>query len=220
MVLISEHTAFTAYGCVSGLITFISLLLSNVSSDKESDIDLIRSAKRGNSTAFDELVVRYQQQIYYSIIRIVLNKEDANDVVQDTFIKAYSNLERFDERYRFYTWIYRIAVNTALNLIQKKKNREDYGEHRDEDDQYNPPDTKNTEHVYEQIEFQEHVQNALDQLSPDMRSVFVLRVYDELSYKEIADVMDISLGTVMSRLNRARNSLKKYLEKSKVIHKS
>ena len=63
------------------------------------------------------------------------------------------------------------------------------------------------------------MQNALDQLSPDMRSVFVLRVYDELSYKEIADVMDISLGTVMSRLNRARNSLKKYLEKSKVIHK-
>ena len=220
MVQLIELTALTTYGCVSGLITSIILIPLYVSSEKESDIDLIRRAKKEDTTAFDDLVVRYQQQIYYSIIRIVLNKEDANDVVQDTFTKAYSNLERFDERYRFYAWIHRIAVNTALNLVQRKKNLEDYGKHRDEDDQYNPPDTKNTEHIYEHKEFQEHVQNALDQLSPDMRSVFVLRVYDELSYKEIANVMDISLGTVMSRLNRARNSLKKYLETSKVIHKS
>ena len=103
MVLISEHTALTAFGSISGLITSIIFILLYVSSDKESDIDLISRAKKGDTTAFDELVVRYQQQIYYSIIRIVLNKEDANDVVQDTFIKAYNNLERFDERYRFYT---------------------------------------------------------------------------------------------------------------------
>ena len=219
MVHIHEQDAILVYVYLSGLLVTSLIIQVRMSTDKESDISLIRRAKRRDQGAFDELVVRYQQQIYFSVIRIVLNREDANDVVQDTCVKAFKNLDRFDEKYGFYTWIYRIGVNTALNLVQKRKNREDYLEHRDEDDTFNPPDTEDPDNEIEHREFKEHVQDALNKLSPDMRSVFVLRVYDELSYKEIAEVMNISTGTVMSRLNRARTTLKKYLIKSNILHK-
>jgi RNA polymerase sigma-70 factor (ECF subfamily) len=219
MVLILEPAALSEYVYLSGPLILALIEQVHVSTDKDSDISLIRRTKKGDTGAFDELVMRYQRQIFFSVIRIVLNREDANDVVQDTFIKAFRNLDRFDEKYRFYTWIYRIGVNTALNLIQRRKNREYHFEYRDEEDNFNPPDTENPDNEIEHREFKKYVQDALNILSLEMRSVFVLRVYDELTYQEIADVMSISLGTVMSRLNRARTTLKKHLLKSNFIHK-
>ena len=91
---------------------------------KDCEKSLIRRAKNGDTGAFDQLVLQYQQRLYYVIIRIVLNHEDADDAVQDTFLKAYRNLDNFNENYRFYTWLYRIAVNTALNLVKHRKFRE------------------------------------------------------------------------------------------------
>lgn len=220
MVLYSEHIEILVFGMLN---VFVLIgVISRLSSDngKISDIDLIRRAKQNDTRAFDQLVERYQQKLYYVVIRILLNHEDANDVVQDSFLKAYRNLERFDEKYRFYTWIHRIAVNTAINLVQHRKHRESSLEKHKEDTGFDPADKSNHEDDFEFNEVKIQVKTALKCLSPDMRAVFILRVYEDLSYSEIAETLDISIGTVMSRLNRARKNLKLYLEKEEILFPS
>lgn len=220
MVLYSEHIEFLAFGLLN-IFVLISTF-SRLSSDNGeiSDIDLVRRAKQNDTRAFDQLVERYQQKLYYVVIRIVLNHEDANDVVQDSFLKAYRNLERFDEKYRFYTWLHKIAVNTAINLVHHRKHREESLEEHKENNGFDPADKSFHEDDFAFNELKFQVKTALKCLSPEMRTVFILRVYDELSYNEIAETMDISIGTVMSRLNRARKTLKLYLEKEEILFPS
>ena len=217
MVLNSEHIEFLVLGFLN-IFVLISMY-SRFPSDNGivPDNDLIRNTKLNDSTAFDQLVKRYQQKLYFVVIRIVLNHEDANDVVQDSFLKAYRNLDRFDEKYRFYTWIHRIAVNTAINLVQHRKHRESSLEKQKEDNGFDPADNVINENDFEFNELKTQVKTALKCLSPEMRTVFILRVYEDLSYNEIADIMEISIGTVMSRLNRARKNLKSYLHKEGIL---
>ena len=184
---------------------------NNSSVHSESDCTLVQRAREGDGGAFDELVVRYQKSLYYSIIRIVLNPEDANDIVQEAFIKAYRNLGSYNKQYRFYTWIYRIALNTALNVVQRRRLREESLEKKHEDIGFDPPSILNQAAEYDVKEITEQVRTALEQLPFEMRSVLIMRVFDEMSYKEIAELLDVSVGTVMSRLNRARSILRKIL---------
>lgn len=186
---------------------------------KESDEHLIKRAKKGDNKAFDKLVLRYQKRIYYVVIRMVMNHQDADDVTQETFIKAYKNLENFKEGYKFYTWIYRIAINTAINLIKK---RSYVGESLESllENGYQPPMEETPIKNFEKTELKSIVKTVLNSISPEARSVFILRSSEGMSYQEISDTLQISIGTVMSRLNRTREKLKKSLKKAHNYYKN
>lgn len=179
--------------------------------DKE-DLKWVRKAKNGNSKAFEKLVLKYQKPIYVAVRKIVLDHNDTNDIVQDTFVKAYTNLNRFDEQFTFYPWLHRIAINTTLNFRAKASRMQAFSTNSDGDkiQQIN----KNSENPLEEViekELNAQVSEALERLPFDQRMVFILRTSEELSYQEISVQLDISIGTVMSRLSRARAKLKELL---------
>jgi len=176
--------------------------------------ELIKKVKNGNKFAFNTLVKNYQQKIYHLARRIVMNHEDADEVVQETFIKAYINISKYSEEYKFYTWLYRIAVNTSLTLLKKKKYRGVSLEKLTEDGHFQPTSGDDTQQSSRNSELKKLVKEALKSLSPQLRTVFILRTWEEMSYKEIAQTLKISEGTVMSRLNRARDKLRKILKKT------
>ncbi len=177
------------------------------------DLKWIRKAKQGNHTAFEKLVVKYQKRIYYSVRKMVLDHDDTNDIVQDAFVKAYSNLYRFDEQYAFYPWLHRIAVNTTLNFQTRLARTRSVSIDSDENEvkQF----VENNEDPLASImtnEMKKEINEALQQLPFDQRMVFILRTAEELSYQQISDQLDISMGTVMSRLARARAKLRELLQ--------
>jgi RNA polymerase sigma-70 factor (ECF subfamily) len=219
-----SYNSINASGALEPFNVSFGVLLSTLKLDTsishpDSDSELIQRAQLGDGKAFDTLVVRYQKALYYSIIRIVLNPEEANDVVQEAFIKAYRNLDNYDKQFRFYTWIYRIAVNTALNVVRRRRLKEDSLEKKSEDTQFDPPNIDNQDTDCEIKDISQYVLRALDKLPFEMRTVFIMKVFDEMSYKEIADMLDLTVGTVMSRLNRARTILRKLLNNSEIAVK-
>jgi len=181
-------------------------------SDNE-DLKWIRKAKQGNQKAFEKLVIKYQKRIYYAVRKMVLDHDDTNDIVQDTFVKAYSNLYRFDEQFPFYPWLHRIAVNTALNFQARTSRVKATGINSAENEVTQLEiDHKNPLDEIIENEFKEKVGEALQQLPVEQRMVFVLRTAEDLSYQEISDQLEISIGTVMSRLSRARTKLRELLQ--------
>ncbi len=214
MVSLIETEALICFLITAGLQVFNSDPGEDPENDRLMEADLIRRIQEGDTGLFDYLVTQYQQRIYYTVIRIVVNHDDANDVVQEAFVKAYKNLDSFKEGFRFYTWLYRIAINTALNFIQHKKQRGESLEAMKDEHRFDPKEKRDIEEDYVHSELKGNVREALESIPPDMRSVFALRVFEDMSYKEIADTMDISIGTVMSRLSRARTMLKSVLQKS------
>ncbi|MFQ5648444.1 MAG: sigma-70 family RNA polymerase sigma factor [bacterium] len=185
--------------------------------DSTRDKDVLRYVEKtlaGDSRAFERIISRYQKRVYFTILQMVMNHEDANDVVQDTFIKAYTKLSTFDEKYPFYPWLYRIAVNTALNH-QKKKARSRALSLDDLDNNNHHAELAESPQQIDNMEGNELVhklREALDRIPYEQRTVFVLRVNEGLSYQEISDTLEISIGTVMSRLSRAREKLKSLLQ--------
>lgn len=174
------------------------------------DLKWIRKAKNGSHRAFEKLVLKYQQRIYFTVRRIVLDHDDANDIVQDTFVKTYQNLHRFDEQFPFYPWLRRIALNTTLNHQAKVQRKKELLSDEQEFDQIEVQGANPLQEMMHH-ELQNKIVEALGQLPIDQRIVFVLRTNDELSYEEISEQLDISTGTVMSRLSRARAKLKEIL---------
>lgn len=175
--------------------------------------ELIQLALEGQSAAFETLVLRYQDRLYTAMISIVGNADEAEDVVQESFIQAYLKLDTFQQNSRFFTWVYRIAFNYALARRRRKRgvvSLEESRENTGNDPVANgeSPDDRMSRHEDAQL-----VHQALALLSEDHRSILVLREMEDLSYEEIADVLSISIGTVRSRLNRARAALKLQLEK-------
>ncbi len=178
----------------------------------------IQKALSGDSRAFEWIIRKYQKRIYFTVLQMVMNHDDTDDILQETFIKAYTKLDTYDDSYPFYPWLYRIAVNTSLNH-QKKKARlralsldeVDGNNHHAELSE--SPQQLSDMHGGDLIE---QLKEALKKIPDEQRMVFVLRVNDGLSYQEISDALDISIGTVMSRLSRAREKLrgllKHYLE--------
>ena len=176
------------------------------------DSDLVAWSKTGNLEAFGELVRRYQKPVFRIVLRMVRSPDDADDLTQDTFVRAHRGLKTFKDEYDFHPWLYRIAVNQAINFLNKRKRQAaaDLDEVPEGDIRAGPEPESPLQSASRQ-ELLTRLEVALDKLPEEQRTVFLLRVQEGLSYEEIADTMDTPKGTVMSRLARARMALRKYL---------
>lgn len=182
-------------------------------SDKSVSKYIERSLS-GDARAFEWIINKYKKRIYFSIFQIVMNHDDTDDVLQETFIKAYTKLDSYDSQYPFYPWLYRIAINTSLNH-QKKRTRMRALSLNDLDGNNHKVDISVSPRQMFESEGNEllvKVKEALEKIPAEQRTVFLLRVREELSYQEISDTLEISIGTVMSRLSRARDKLRTHLQ--------
>ena len=177
------------------------------------EMDLVRRARRGDLEAYDELVKRYQVRIYATIYHMTSNHEDANDLAQDSFIKAYQALKSFKGGSSFYTWLYRIAVNKTINFLKQRKNRVHMSLNDLDFNTENNPDLvalisdKTPRRDAGLNELQEKLNAALLKLSEPHRLVVVLHDVQGQSHEEIAEIMDCNIGTVRSRLFYARQQM-------------
>lgn len=176
------------------------------------DRQLIESALAGDRAAFEGLVHRYQDRLYAAMFQVVGSAEEAEDVVQDAFVRAFLKLHTFQNNSQFFTWLYRIAFNSALSRIRRRRGttsldqtREVLGEEPSGGDE--APDARLLQD--ERIDM---VRTALRRLSDDHRAILVLREMEDHAYEQIAEILEISIGTVRSRLSRARAQLKLVLE--------
>lgn len=176
--------------------------------------DLIRKAKQGDMLAFEELILKHEKIVYNLALRMMNHSEDAMDISQEVFLKAYRSLANFDERSAFSTWLYRITHNTCIDEIRKRKGKQTYSleedlESEDGSMQRQVADDGDTpEESLMRKEQKSEILRALDTLSEEHKAAIILRDVKGLSYEEIAEILELSLGTVKSRINRARNQLK------------
>ena len=177
---------------------------------------LIELAQKGDQSAFEQLLDRYQKPIFHHALRLVGNPEDAADVTQEVFIKVWRNLSSFRGESEFSTWLYRLTDNAAIDLIRREKKRRDDSSLNDEESTaVLPVDPAPTPHqAAEQKELQQALADGLAQLSEEHRRVLVMREIGGLSYEEIGNILNLSAGTVKSRIARARISLAKFLQKT------
>lgn len=173
---------------------------------------LVERVLSGDNRAFEKLVEKYKKRIYYLAYKMTRDHDSADELAQESFVKAYQALSRFKKGYNFYTWIYRICVNLCINFLKKEKN------------------SVSTEFISDKelLQFSKRVSNqlesmitseqaaivkqALETIPPDQKAVFILKTYENMTYEEMATVMNCSVGTVMSRLFRARHKLRGALE--------
>jgi len=184
--------------------------MSNESTDKE----LVKRVQKGDKGAFDLLVLKYEHKIVNLVMRYVRDPETALDISQEAFIKAYRALPRFRGDSAFYTWLYRIAVNTAKNHLAAQRRRpSDIELDLQDPDQYGLhaklKETDTPEAVTLSQELQETLERAIQALPDDLRTAIILRELDGMSYEEIAQTMDCPVGTVRSRIFRARDAIGK-----------
>src|SRR5450631_1770994 len=191
----------------------------SISDPPSEELVLVRAAKGGDDKAFGELVKRYDRNVFRIAQHITQNREDAEDVVQDAFLKAYQNLKNFQEQSKFYTWLVRIAVNEALMRLRRRRPERMVSLDEDiktEDDSM-PREVAdwapNPEQLYSQGELKEILGKTIQGLPPSFRTVFVLRDVEGLSTEETADALDLSVPAVKSRLLRARLQLRERLTK-------
>jgi len=183
----------------------------------ESDLSLVRRVQRGDKGAFDALVLKYQHRIVKLVMRYVRNPAEAEDVAQEAFIKAYRALPQFRGDSAFYTWLYRIAINTAKNaLASRERNPVAYDLDRNAADeaydvQARMKDADTPEGLVLTEEIRSTVNAAIEALPEDLRTAIVLRELEGLSYEEIAAAMDCPVGTVRSRIFRAREAIDRRL---------
>lgn len=184
---------------------------------QDTDQILVQRVKRGEKAAFDALVLRYQSRIVSLVSRFVRNPTDALDVTQEAFLKAYRALPRFRGESAFYTWMYRIAVNTAKNHLAAQVRRPQEMDSKDPDlEQYEMEtaavEMDTPEHLLLTQEIQDTVVEAIKTLPEDLRTAITLRELEGLSYEEIAAAMDCPVGTVRSRIFRAREAIDRDLK--------
>jgi RNA polymerase sigma-70 factor, ECF subfamily len=192
---------------------------SKVTDSTSDEMVLVQAAKAGDVGAFEQLVKRYDRNIFRIAQHITQNREDAEDVTQDAFLKAYQNLRSFQEQSKFYTWLVRIAVNEALMKLRRRRTAKTVSldeEVQTEDDSV-PRDvadwSPNPEQLYDQGELKEILQRTIQGLPASFRTVFVLRDVEGLSTEETAEALDLSVPAVKSRLLRARLQLRDRLSK-------
>lgn len=177
---------------------------------------LIGETLRGDTAAFGELVRRYQERLFNTVFRLVDNAEDAQDVVQEAFLNAYQSLDSFKGDSRFFTWLYRIAINTAISLKRKHKAGLSIDAGRNGESAIEPLDASmygQPGHALEQAEEERRIQWALNRMSPEHRAVLVLKDIEGQKYETMAEILMVPIGTIRSRLHRARAELREILEK-------
>jgi len=177
---------------------------------------LARLALKGDQQAFAELVSLYQDKLYHMAYRMLNNRQEAEDVVQDTFLRVYKNLDRYDDTMKFSTWIYRIATNLSIDrLRQRKLSYSLDAESTDHEglDGYSmiPSDDRTPESETLLSELQETIRQAIDTLPPKYKTVMVLRYLQDMSLQEIGDVLDMPVTTVKTRVHRGREFMRKRL---------
>ena len=177
------------------------------------DVSLVNACRAGQTEAFGVLVSRYQDRLYPTILRLVGSPEDAQDVLQDAFIRAFEKLDQFHGESSFYTWIYRIAVNFALSGHRKREKRRKAGLLRPVSNSSleEPADSSRDNDptiAVERMEREAAVEAALAALGPEHRTVIILKDFDGRRYEEISELLQIPVGTVRSRLHRARCELR------------
>jgi RNA polymerase sigma-70 factor (ECF subfamily) len=185
-----------------------------------SELDLVKRCQAGNTEAFDELVTRYRTRIFAMIYNMVHNEQDAWDLAQDSFVKAWKSIRRFQGKSSFYTWVYRIVMNVTIDWLRKKQVK---GAGVEFDDaiqlkEINPASKtlpKADPLPYERMERAEvrtRIDDAIKQLSPEHRAVILMKETEGMQYHEIAESLGCSIGTVMSRLFYARKKLQNLLK--------
>ncbi len=175
----------------------------------QNDLQLVKQFKNGDERAFNDLVNSYKKQIYHIILRMIRNSDDAMDLAQDTFIRAYKNINNFKEESSFYTWIYRIAVNLCLNHIKRNKIKSWLS--FDEIPKPIKAKKDNPVRETERIELQELINEAVRNLPERQRAIFIMRYYEDMSHKEIAKILDRSEGAVKAGYFHAVKKLQKEL---------
>ena len=212
----------TTASIAASLAALFAAALTREQREQERDEDraVIEAVLAGDAAAYRGLVERYEQRVYNVVYGMVRNQEDARDLAQDAFIKAYKNLHRFRLESSFYTWLYRIAMNVCIDFHRRRKLRrteifdEGIGA-RGSDGMIDPIHRKlDPGKDLERKQLREKIMAALDELPEEQKQIIVLREIDGMSYKEIADVLDIPEGTVMSRLFYARKKLQAALKDS------
>jgi RNA polymerase sigma-70 factor (ECF subfamily) len=185
-----------------------------------SELDLVRRCQAGDTEAFDELVTRYRTRIFSMIYNMVHSEQDAWDLAQDSFLKAWKSIKRFRGRSSFYTWIYRIVMNVTIDWLRKKHVKGGDTEFDDatqlrEIDPASKTVPKMEALPYEMMERDEirtRIDKAIAQLSPEQRAVILMKEIEGMQYHEIAEALGCSIGTVMSRLFYARKKLQTLLK--------
>jgi RNA polymerase sigma-70 factor, ECF subfamily len=179
------------------------------------DRTLIEQCLQGRTAAFGELMRRYQDRLYHTVYRLVGNAEDAQDVVQEAFLSAYQSLEGFKGDARFFTWLYRIAVNAAISHRRKRRVVLSIDPARHDDGGLDPLDGSLLSQpgvALERAEDEAKLHRAIKRLSPEHRAVLVLKDIEDQKYEAIAEILEVPIGTVRSRLHRARLELRGLLQ--------
>jgi RNA polymerase sigma-70 factor, ECF subfamily len=176
------------------------------------DQELVNLALKGDERAFEKLVEKYKKRVYYLALRMTRDHDSADELAQESFVKAYRALGSFKTGYNFYTWIYRICVNLSINFLKRERHTISVDLLQEID--LLPEHGSELDQLERMIASEQAilVKRALDNLPPEQKSAFVLKTYENMSYEQMADVMECSIGTVMSRLFRARQKLRKALK--------
>jgi RNA polymerase sigma-70 factor, ECF subfamily len=176
--------------------------------DNDTDQALVERFRKGDREAFTELVIRYQRPIYNAAFWILRRAEDASDVAQTVFLRVAERRDEYDGQYKFFSWIYRIAVNESLNMLRR------YGREEALDDEidYPGPASDNPEQRANDAELSARIRSALMRMSINDRTVLTLRHFSECNYQEIAQILELDEKTVKSRLHEARRRLRDMLK--------
>ncbi|GJQ21367.1 MAG: RNA polymerase sigma-H factor [Bacteroidia bacterium] len=177
---------------------------------QEEDSDLVRQCLDGNQKAFEELVDRYQKPVFNLALRFTTDREDAEDITQTVFVKTFEKLDTFDPKYKFFSWLYKIAVNESINFLNRKRDFDRFDE--------TLHSGKREEETVGDPEMTLAINNALLELKPDYRILVILNHFQELSYREIAYILDLHENTVKSRLFSARRVLRRVLMKKGITN--
>ena len=182
-----------------------------------TELELVRSAQKGDDSAFETLVRTYEKKVYHLALRMCGNPDDAYEIAQEAFLSAWKGLWFFRGESSFSTWLYRLASNAAIDFIRREKRQSGPGEISldDEETYIEPPGPGPSPQQHaESTELRQMLAKGLATLSPEHRQVLLLRELQGLSYEEISDTLELDLGTVKSRIARAREKLRKYLLRS------
>ena len=194
-------------------------------SNKDLDIGLVKRAKAGDYQAFDLLVLKYQSRLISTAFKFVKDQQIAEDLVQDSFIKSFKSIGSFREDSTFYTWIYRITVNTSKNYLVSKKRKDELLQtdiSKEENYVIEPADKDTPEDLFHASQLHKIIIESLNGLGEDTKTALTLREFDGLSYEQIAEVVNCPVGTVRSRIFRGRevidDAIKEYRKDHQASH--